>query len=61
MAQFKESEHPRDSDGKFTEKGISKGSKLNTIGKHLKENISKYGVILQEIIKISVGQERIIF
>ena len=43
MAQFKESEHPRDSDGKFTEKGISKGTKLNTIGKRLKENISKYG------------------
>ena len=43
MAQFKESEHPRDSDGKFVEKGVSKGTKLNTIGKRLKENISKYG------------------
>ena len=44
MAQFKESEHPRDSDGKFIEKGVSKGTNLNTIGKRLKENISKYGV-----------------
>ncbi len=42
MAQFKEREHPRDSDGKFTQKGgASKKAKLNDVANGLKAYYSR--------------------
>lgn len=36
MGEFKESEHPRDKDGKFTDKGITKMQK-HTLAKNYKD------------------------
>ncbi|MBQ3040932.1 MAG: hypothetical protein IJD42_04960 [Clostridia bacterium] len=53
MAQFKESEHPRDSDGKFTNKGkgTTTTSKLRKAFRKLKKRVNIGLVFLEAMVK----------